>query len=110
MTRSIQGAPVRAISLCGVPVRVDALRLLRGKLGETELAQKLERAVANDNTIVALSTQERQDIVDALAETPSGLAELRNALVTQLKRLKDRERQLQQSRIGQGMRGTPQDR
>ena len=110
MTGSTRGAPVKAVSLCGVAVRVDTVRLLVSKLGEDELARTLERAVANDNTIVALSAEERQDIVDALGDAPSGLTELRNALVTQLKRIKDRERQLQQSRISQGMRGAPRDR
>lgn len=92
MTTARVASP-RAVSLCGIAVRADRVRLLASKLGDDQLAQKLERAVANDNTIVALDRDERQRIVDVLDVHPQHLPDLRSALVLQLKRLNDRERQ-----------------
>ena len=94
------------LSLGGIAVRADKVRALADKLGPSELAQKLERAVANNNTIVALNVGEREQLVEALDEPPGGeLPDLRHALVAQLKRLHDaerRERQLLHSRaVGQ---------
>ncbi len=86
-----------AISLCGLSVRVEAVRLLAGKLEGDQLAQKLERAVANNNSIVALSVEERQRIVDVLAGSPSSLADLRTALDAQLRRQREREAKMERS-------------
>jgi hypothetical protein len=82
-------------------VGVDNVRLLASKCDGDELAQKLERAVTNENTIVALSVEDRERIIEVLGESPSNLADLRNLLVMQLKKLKDRERTLHQSRHNQ---------
>jgi hypothetical protein len=83
--------------LSGTSVRPDAVRLLATLLGGDALAQKLDRAVANGNSIVALSIEDRQRIVDVLEEPPSSLSELRKVLVTQLKKHEDKQRQLERS-------------
>ena len=86
MTQSPPPGPLSHISLAGVAVRVENVRLLAGRLGGDELAQKLERAVANDNAIVALSMEDRQRILDVLEQPSIGLAELRTALKSQLEK------------------------
>jgi hypothetical protein len=91
------------LSLCGVAVRADKVRVLAARVGRGELAQKLERAVANDNTIVALNVEERQRLVEVLDEAPGSLPDLRHALVAQLKRLSDAERRQRQLRHDQAM-------
>ena len=91
------------LSLCGVAVRADKVRVLADRVGRGELAQKLERAVANDNTIVALNVEERQRLVEVLDEAPGSLPDLRHALVDQLKRLSDAERRQRQLRHDQAL-------
>ena len=62
-----------------------------------ELAAKLERAVTNGNTIVALSLADRQRVVAVLADdAPSGFAELRRVLVKQLAQHEEREKSVRQ--------------
>ena len=78
-----------AISLCGLDVRADSIRLLASKLNGDPLATKLERALANDNSIVALSFEERELIVEVLAVDPAALAGLRTELGAQLRRHSD---------------------
>jgi hypothetical protein len=77
------------ISLCGLPVGAENVRLLAGKLEGDPLALKLERALANDNSIVALSFEERARIVEALSVQPAALAGLRSELQAQVKRHAD---------------------
>ena len=87
--------------LSGTPVRTDQVQLLASML-DGELATKLERAVTNQNSIVALSIDDRHRIVAALGiDGPSGLAELRSVLVTQLKKHADREKQEERVRLHQ---------
>ena len=72
--------------LSGSAVRTDNVELLAGMLDGDELAVKLERAVVNKNSLVALSLADRRRIVAVLAaEAPWGLAELQSVLVKQLK-------------------------
>ena len=72
--------------------RGDARR--RRARGETQ------RAVANKNTIVGLSLDDRRRITAVLAEdAPWGLAQLQSVLVKQLKQHKDREAQDLQVRL-----------
>jgi hypothetical protein len=74
------------VILSGSPVRTDNVALLASMLDGDELAVKLERAVVNKNSLVALSLDDRRRIVAVLAaETPWGLAELQDVLVKQLK-------------------------
>ena len=86
--------------LAGSTVRTENVELLATML-EGELAAKLSRAVENDNSIVALSIAEREQIVTALAERQPQFVELRAVLVAQLARLKKQEAREAQS---QGMR------
>jgi hypothetical protein len=85
------------VSLCGLPVRVESVRALAGRLEGEPLGRKLERAVANDNSIVALSFDERQLIVDALEHPPAGLAGLRTELSAQLKRHRDQRAKVERA-------------
>ena len=86
------------VSLCGVSIRADSVRALAGRLDDDPLGEKLKRAVANDNTIVALSFAERQQIVDALEESaPGGLAGVRTELSAQLKRRREHQAKVERS-------------
>ena len=72
--------------LSGAPVQTDNVELLADMLDGDELAVKLERAIVNKNSLVALSLADRRRIVAVLApEAPWGLAELQSVLVKQLK-------------------------
>ena len=86
------------VSLCGVSIRAGSLRALAGRLENDPLGKKLDRAVDNDNTIVALSFAERQQIVDALEESaPGGLAGVRTELGAQLKRHREHQVKVERS-------------
>ena len=92
------------MNLSGVQVRPDQARGLASLLDADELADKLERGMANGNSIVALSHDDRKRIVDVLGpHPPSGLAELRSVLVTQLKKHKELEAQQTRTRLNQRM-------
>lgn len=73
--------------LAGSSVRRENVTLLASMV-DGELAAKLRRAVANHNSIVALSVTDRQQIITALAERPAQFFELRTVLVAQLARVK----------------------
>jgi hypothetical protein len=81
-----------------VPVRAENVRLLASKLDGDAIAQKLERALVNQNSIVALSFDERKRIVDVLAAEPAALAGLRVELEAQLKRQKTHTEQMERTR------------
>jgi hypothetical protein len=99
------------VVLAGVAVRTDQVRLLVRLLNGDELAAKLARGVQNRNDIVGLSGRDRQRIIDVLTEPPpSGLAELRNVLVTQLKLASDREVRAERNRELQRMRAAREAR
>jgi hypothetical protein len=98
MTPSARPPSLTAVSLCGLAVPVENVRVLAAMLGDDELATKLERAITNGNTIVALSVDERQQIADVLEGPPVCLPELRRLLVVQVKMLKDRESKQQHLR------------
>ena len=85
--------------LSGSTLRTDNVHLLATMLRGDELATKLERAITNDNTIVALSIAERERIVAVIADGPAGFAELRSVLVTQLKKHHEREVQVRRLRL-----------
>ena len=78
--------------LAGVPVRPDRVQLLASLLEGDELAAKLERALEHHNKIVSLTQADRGRIVSVLDEAPGTLGELRNELVKQHARLKERDR------------------
>jgi hypothetical protein len=66
--------------LAGLPVPADAvgdLAALVRNVGADELAGRLERAVADEVKLLALTLDERALLLAALEDPPSGLAELR---------------------------------
>jgi hypothetical protein len=90
------------VNLSGATVRTENVLVLASMLDEDGLSAKLERAVTNENLIVALTQADRERIVALLAlHAPPGLAELRDVLAVQLKRHKDLERQQEQTRLNQ---------
>ena len=48
-----------SLSIAGVAMRADQVMQIANRLGGDALAQKLQRAIANDNTIVALTNEDR---------------------------------------------------
>ena len=91
--------------LSGVTVRTDQVQLLADLLNGDDVAAELELAIKNRNDLVALSSSDRERIVDVLPDPPpSGLAELRSVLVWQLTKARDREVQTARSRDAQQMR------
>lgn len=86
------------MNIAGATVRVQDVRLLATML-DGELAAKLERAVAQGNSIVAVDIADRERIVAVLRhEPPFGLSELRSALVTQLEKRRRQDARAQQIR------------
>lgn len=81
--------------LSGEPVRSENVKLLVEILGDDELGAKLQVALENEASIVALSLAERRRLVAVLDDPPWGLAELRSVLVKQLKQLDERARREQ---------------
>ena len=88
---------LRTISLSGVATRAEDVLRIAGKLDGDTLAQKLERAIANQNTIVALTLEDRQRLLDGL-ESETGFVELRNALRSQVQRHAEHQRRAEQMR------------
>jgi hypothetical protein len=60
-----------AVILSGSAVRADNVHLLATMLDGDELATKLERAITNNNTIVALSIADRERIVAVITGGPA---------------------------------------
>ena len=88
--------------LSGTTVRPEQVRLLARMFEGEALGEKLERAITNSNSLVALSLDDRHRIVAVLGEeTPAGLAELRVVLIRQLKQRSDREAQSRRIRLNQ---------
>jgi hypothetical protein len=92
------------VVLSGVTVRNEQVQVLARLLEGEELAAKLTRAMKNKNDLVALSAADRQLIVTVLDPIPSGLADLRDVLVKQLKQARERESREERSREAQRMR------
>jgi len=70
-----------------------------------ELAAKLNRAITNNNEIVALSAAERKRLLEVLTEsTPGGLLELRTVLAKQCADTRKREAQADRLRHDQDRR------
>ena len=97
MKHSETGASFRTISLSGVATRAEDVPRIAGKLGGDTLAQKLERAIANKNTIVALTLEDRQRLLDVL-EPETAFVDLRNALRIQVQKHAERQRRTEQMR------------
>jgi len=84
------------VILSGSTVSSENVQLLAAMLDGDELATKLERALTDNNPIVALSIADRERIVAVVADGPAGFAELRGVLVTQLDTHHEREAQVRQ--------------
>ena len=73
----------RRMNLAGATVRTEHVRFLAAMV-DGELAAKLNRAITNNNEIVALSAADRKHLLEVLTETtPGALLELRTVLVKQ---------------------------
>ncbi len=71
--------------VAGEAVLGQHVRLLADMLGAHPLAVRLERALAQKNSMVALTSEDRERLLELLADPPSGLAALRTVLVRQQK-------------------------
>jgi len=72
--------------LAGLPVSdnaVDGFAELVRAAGAADLADRLERAVADQVKLIALTINERALLLDALHDPPDGLAELRGVLMNE---------------------------
>ena len=70
--------------LAGLPVPADAIPELASLVrdaGAYDLADRLERALADDTKLLALSLDERALMLSALEDPPQELAELRAVLL-----------------------------
>jgi hypothetical protein len=89
------------MNLAGAAVREEHVRLLATMVND-ELAAKLERAITNNNTIIALSPADRQQLLAVFDKsTPGGLLELRNVLIKQGDHARRREAQADRQRRDQ---------
>ena len=72
--------------LAGVPVPADAaaeLATLVRTVGADELADRLDQALADDVSLLALTIDERALILAAFEDPPDGLVELRAVLLNE---------------------------
>ena len=67
--------------LAGLPVPADAVAALVRDAGADDLADRLERALADDVKLLALTLDERAVMLAALEDPPQELAELRAVLL-----------------------------
>lgn len=72
--------PASSAVVAGIPVRADSILELARLVDDPELTDKLERAYGRDVKILARDMPERETILLALDEPPSGLEELRALL------------------------------
>ena len=87
----------RTISLSGVATRTEDILRIAHDLDGDALAQKLERAVANHNTIIALTLDDRRRLLASL-EPQTGFIELRTALRGQIQAYAQHQRRAEQMR------------
>jgi hypothetical protein len=73
--------PASSAVVAGIPVRADSTLELARLVDDPELTDKLERAYGRYVKILALDMPERETILLALDEPPSGLEELRAVLL-----------------------------
>ena len=88
------------MNVAGTTMRIENVLVLAGLVHDAELSAKLERAVRNDNPIVALTQDDRERIVAVLSPDARGvLTELRDSLTVHLKHRNDRDRQQEKLRL-----------
>jgi hypothetical protein len=73
------------VVLAGESVLGHHVQLLADMLGNHPLAVRLERALEQSNSIVALTTDDREHLLEVLDKPPSGLAALHAVLLRQQK-------------------------
>jgi hypothetical protein len=92
------------MNLAGATVATAHVRFL-ATMVDGELAAKLNRAISNDNEIVALSADDRTHLLAVLTETtPGGLLELRSVLTKHSAATRKRDAQADRLRIGEERR------
>ena len=90
------------MNVAGTAMRTENVLVLAGLVHDDELSAKLERAVRNDNPIVALTQDDRERIVAVLSpNAPGVLTELRDVLAVHQKHRNDGERQQEKRRLYQ---------
>ena len=88
------------MNVAGTTMRTENVLVLAGLVHDDELSAKLERAIRNDNPIVALTQDDRERIVAVLSpDAPGVLTELRDALTVHLKHRNDRDGQQEKLRL-----------
>lgn len=89
------------MNLAGATVGTAHVRFLAAMV-DGELAAKLNRAITNNNEIVALSAADRKHLLEVLTETTTGgLLELRTVLAKQDADTRKREAQADRLRHAQ---------
>jgi hypothetical protein len=73
------------VVLAGESVLCHHVQLLADMLGNHPLAVRLERALEQSNSLVALTTEDREHLLELLNKPPSGLAALHAVLLRQQK-------------------------
>jgi hypothetical protein len=81
MSRPKPYRPPTSITLAGIPVRRGLVEWLAERLDDDPSGDRLRRALDNDIRIVGLEVAERETILRALDDPPSGLEELRATLL-----------------------------
>ena len=97
------------MNLAGATVATAHVRFL-ATMVDGELAAKLNRAITNNNEIVALSAADRTHLLAVLTETtPGGLLELRSVLTKHSAATRKREAQADRLRRDEERRRRPDD-
>ncbi len=80
------------MKLAGVPVNPHPVAALAGsvrRVGADKLANRLERALADDVKVFALTIDERAVILSVFDDPPEALAELRAVLLSEHQRQRE---------------------
>lgn len=80
--------PVFKIVLAGEPVLSHHVELLASMLDDHPIAERLKRGLIQRNSIVTLTTEDREHLTQVLATPPSGLAALLRVLQRQQETLR----------------------
>ena len=75
--------PVFKIVLAGEAVLSHHVELLASMLDDHPIAERLNRGLAQRNSIVTLTSEDREILIELLEHPPSGLAALQSALLRQ---------------------------
>ena len=83
--------PVFKVMLAGEPVLSHHVELLASMLDDHPLAERLKRGLVQRNSIVTITTDDREHLIQILGRPPpSGLAALQSVLQRQQERLRRR--------------------